>query len=266
MITASGLSLDRAGRRVLDDVGLEVAAGRVTVAVGPNGAGKSTLLKVLSGELRPGAGTVLLGDRPLAGFGPRALARRRAVLPQHGAPTFPLTVHEIVALGARAAGERPAEAVERALAAVGLAGWGGRSYARLSGGERQRVQLARALAQVPRPVGDDGPRALFLDEPTSNLDLARQIEVLEAARRFARDGGAVFVVLHDLNLAAEFADAVVVIAAGRIVDRGAPTPALFERVVADVYDLPGAASRMPAFGTAYVLPQARAGARPALDR
>lgn len=261
MITAGGLVLRRQGRAVLAGVDIAVPAGAVTIAVGPNGAGKSTLLKLLSGELRPDAGTIRYGGRDLAAIRVADLARRRAVLPQSGTPTFPLTVLELVRLGARAGGARdPDAAALAALAAVGLAGWSGRMFSRLSGGEQQRAQFARALAQVPVATDAAGPRALFLDEPTSSLDLAQQVAVLEVARGFARRGGAVFAVLHDLNLAAEFADAVVVLRDGAIVEAGPPDRALFERIVSGVYGLPGAACRLPGDAVPYVLPQARAGA------
>lgn len=258
MIRAEGLSLGRKGRSILKDVSVEIPAGAITVAVGPNGAGKSSLLKCLSGEWTPDAGRVTYGADPLGGIPLRRLARLRAVVPQASAPAFSLTVHELVRLGAQAAGSRnPDVATAAALAAAGLDGWGDRTVVDLSGGERQRVHFARALAQVPMPRDTDGPRALLLDEPTSNLDLAQQIALLEKARSFARRGGAVFAVLHDLNLAAEFADRIVVLADGRSMVEGPPSRPLFERIAEEVYGLGGAASRMPENGVPFVLPQSR---------
>ncbi len=258
MITADSLRFRRSGRIVLDGVTLALPPGRVVAAVGPNGAGKSTLLKLLAGELAPEGGTVFHAGRPLRTLTPAALARLRAVMPQSTSLDFDLTVHEIVRLGAEAGGARdPDRAAGETLGHLGLSAWSGRPVTALSGGERQRVAFARALAQLPEPLGPDGPRTLLLDEPTASLDLSRQLDLLERARAFARAGGAVFAVLHDLNLAAEFADELLVLAAGRLQAVGPPTPALFESIVRDVYAIPGAATLLPADGMAYVLPQAR---------
>ncbi|WP_181702076.1 heme ABC transporter ATP-binding protein [Chthonobacter albigriseus] len=258
MIEAHDLSYRRGAQRVIDGVSAAVEAGRVTVAIGPNGAGKSTLLKLLSGEIRADSGAIRFGDRTLGTLSPADLARRRAVLPQKAALAFPFTVHEIVRLGAVAGGSRdPDRIAADMLEAVGLGGFGGRLIMHLSGGEQQRVQFARALAQVPVPADRGEPRALFLDEPTSSLDLKHQIGLLTVARDFARRGGAVFIVLHDLNLAAEFADELLLLEGGRLFASGPPTAALFERVTREVYGLAGAACRLPAAGIPFVLPQAR---------
>lgn len=264
MIDADGLTVERAGRRLLDDVSLRLEPGTLTAVIGPNGAGKSTLLRLLTGETRPDGGTVRYGGQPIAGWTPRALARRRAVLPQASALAFAFTVHEIVRMGAVASGARePDRITERALGEVGLAGFGGRLYQHLSGGEQQRAQFARALAQVPEPVRDGTPRFLFLDEPTSSLDLRHQIAVLDVARRFARDGGGVVAVLHDLNLVAEFADSVLVLDTGRLVADGTPAEALEDRVIGSVYGVHGTVCRVPQAGTPFVLPQSRLAAPPA---
>lgn len=235
---AEGIVVERRGRRLLDGVGFEVRPGRLTALLGPNGAGKSTLLRVLSGELRPDAGTVTLDGRPLAGWDPRRLARRRAVLSQSVALSFPLSVRDVVAIGRspHAAGRAADEAaIARTLAAARVAHLAGRSYPTLSGGEQQRVQLARVLAQLDHG-GDGGPeggagggegggegvRHLLLDEPTASLDLRHQAEVLALARSFADGGGAVLAVLHDPNQAAAFADEVVLLRGGRVVASGDP--------------------------------------------
>ncbi|ODN71085.1 heme ABC transporter ATP-binding protein [Methylobrevis pamukkalensis] len=262
-------------RRLVDRVSLAVAAGTVTIVVGPNGAGKSTLLRLLAGDLAPTSGRVTLDGTDLARLSPSQLAGRRAVLPQQVALAFPFTVDEVVRLGADAgrrhvlrrsgAGEPgPSEAdlVETVLAEVGLPGWGGRLYPQLSGGEQQRVQFARVLAQVHDPVveGPDGsplPRLLFLDEPTASLDIRHQIDLLARARRWARGGGAVLAVIHDLNLAAEFADRIVVLSGGTIAAEGPPAATLTDAVVARVFGLSGIVGRLPPPHLPYILPQAR---------
>lgn len=258
MIRAINVSLSRGGRALLDRVSLDLQAGRVTVVIGPNGAGKSTLLKTLSGELNPDSGEVLYHDRRLRSLSPIELAAERAVLPQSTALSFPFTALEVVRMGAVAHGSRdPNQAARQALARVGLAGFEARSYNALSGGEQQRVQLARVLAQMPLPVSSGRPRAICLDEPTASLDIGHQISVLELARDFARGGGVVLAILHDLNLAAEFADHLAILHRGKLVCEGRPRDVLNDAVIRDVYGISGTVSRLPADHIPYVLPQSR---------
>ena len=258
MIGCASIAVRRAGRTLLRDVSLSLRPGAVTVVIGPNGAGKSTLLKVLSGELLPDEGRVFYDGTDLSRFTPPELARRRAVLPQSTALAFPFTVLEVVRMGAVAQGAlRPDEAARKALAKVGLAGFEGRAYTMLSGGEQQRVQFARTLAQLPDPVDGASSRVLLLDEPTSSLDLGHQIAVLETARDFAAAGGTVLAILHDLNLAAEFADHLVVLHRGGVVASGPAHSTIDDPTIASVYGIAGAVGRLPPGRMAYVLPQAR---------
>lgn len=258
MITADNVTLIRSGRRLIDTITLTLRPNTFTVIIGPNGAGKSTLLKTLSGEISADHGTVLYEHRPVARMTAAELAARRAVLPQSTVLSFPFTALEVVRMGAIAHGSPdPGRSARQALARVGLAGFEGRPYRALSGGEQQRVQFARVLAQVPTATDDDGAKALFLDEPTSSLDIGHQIAVLEIARDFVRDGGAVLAILHDLNLAAEFADHLVVLHQGRIFAEGPPADTIHDAVIADVYGISGAVGRPPADRIPYVLPQSR---------
>lgn len=258
MIEASALSFIRAGRRLVDSVDLELTPGQMTVVIGPNGAGKSTLLKLMTGELSPDEGSVSVDGRAATAFSARELAERRAVLPQSLALSFPFTALEIVRMGAIAYGSlTPDRDARAALVRVGLGGFEGRAYQALSGGEQQRVQFARVLAQVPQAVEEGRAKALFLDEPTSSLDLGHQIAVLDIARDFARAGGAVLAILHDLNLAAEYADRLVVMNRGRVVAEGAPADTLSDDIVTQVYGIAGAVGRTPPAHIPFVLPQAR---------
>ncbi|AXQ29566.1 heme ABC transporter ATP-binding protein [Solimonas sp. K1W22B-7] len=220
---------DADGRSLLGRAALAATPGEVHAILGPNGAGKSTLLKLLSGELRPARGEVMLDGRPLAQWDLGALARRRAVLPQDEQLGFGFLVEEVVALGRLPCPRHPPAREEhilrQTLEAAGVAPFWGRSYTSLSGGERRRVQLARVLAQVWEPLAE-GPRYLLLDEPTASLDLAHQHASLTAARRFARDGNGVAVVLHDPNLALAYADTVSLLADGAVVACGAPAQVL----------------------------------------
>lgn len=238
MITAHGLVVTRGGRRILDLPSLEVARGEVLVILGPNGAGKSTLLRVLSGEMRPDAGETWLDGRKLRDWRAGELARRRAVLPQASSLGFPMAAEEVVALGrlphaghsSRAADIR---AIEGAMRQAGVQALARRGYGTLSGGEQQRVQLARVLAQLEGlPRGDC---VLFLDEPTSALDLPHQHAILAVTSSLAAAGMAVIAVLHDLALAAHFADRVLLIADGCRVAEGVPEETLTPDHVEQAY-------------------------------
>ncbi len=260
MLNGEGLTVIRGGRRLVDGVDVAFRAGELAVLIGPNGAGKSTLLKLLSGELRPDAGRVTIGGEPLASLKPAALALRRAVLPQASALAFPFTVREIAALGVAIPGLALARAeaaaiVDRALAAVDLADRADRLHDALSGGERQRAHLARVLAQLWVGAIGRGPGVLMLDEPTAAQDLAHQLAVLDAARDHARAGGASIVVLHDLNLAARYADRFLVVHDGRLAADGAPAAVVTERLLAEVFRVVLPPNVVPPAGVPFALPQ-----------
>lgn len=240
MIEAVGLGV-RIGRRdLLRDVLVTLHAGEVMAVIGPNGAGKSTLLRVLSGELRPSAGTVTVAGRPVTDWHPLALARRRAVVSQTVGLAFPMTVAEVAALGRLPWHDSPeaardVTAIAAALDRADVAQLAARSYTSLSGGERQRVQVARALAQLD---GAARPRALLLDEPTASLDAAHRAGLLRALRGLAAEGAAVLVVLHDMNEATFVADRVAVLCKGQLVALGSPAEALRPEALAAVYGMP----------------------------
>jgi iron complex transport system ATP-binding protein len=240
VISARAVSYRAGGRDVLHAVSLSVHPGRVLALAGPNGAGKSTLLGILSGDLAPAAGEVRVLDRPARSWVPRELARLRAVLPQHDGVRFPLPAGEVVALGRapwrEVRSERHREVTRLAMQATRVEHLAARCFLTLSGGERQRVHLARVLAQLDpwRPGGD---RFLFLDEPAANLDPAHQHETLGLVRRLARGGCGALVVLHDLNLASQYADDVALMNRGRLVAHGPPAAVLTARNVREVYGL-----------------------------
>jgi iron complex transport system ATP-binding protein len=250
------------GKRLVEDVDLALTAGRVVAVVGPNGAGKSTLLRLFSGEIAPTEGAVLLDDRPLRSLPPAELARRRAVVPQATPLSFPFTVIEVALLGTTVPGfhvddPNAEKAARTAIRAVGLTGFEDRLYTQLSGGERQRVHIARALCQLATARHARGETAaLLLDEPTASLDLAHQGVVLGEARRQAAAGRAVLAILHDLNLAAAYADEIVVMSRGRIAARGNPMQVLRDELLSDVYGCRVRTNAMPANGAPFVLPYA----------
>ncbi|MFI8004597.1 heme ABC transporter ATP-binding protein [Streptomyces sp. NPDC086010] len=229
---ATGLGVRLGGRPVLDSVELTVRAGEVLALVGPNGAGKSTLLAALAADLPVDSGEVRIDGRPASGWSAAELALRRAVLPQAAALAFPFPVEDVVRMGRApwAGTARQAEdedAVAAAMAATEVADFAARPFSALSGGERARVALARVLAQRA-PL-------LLLDEPTAALDLRHQELVLRLCRERAAAGDAVVVVLHDLGLAAAYADRAVVLRGGRVAAVGPPAGVFTGALLGEVY-------------------------------
>ncbi|MFO7757809.1 MAG: heme ABC transporter ATP-binding protein [Roseovarius sp.] len=256
MLQARDLTVDMGRTPVLKAVDFTAAPGAVTAIVGPNGSGKTTLLRVLTGEIAA-SGTCTLDGLPVGPQNAAALAARRGVLPQSSRLAFPFTVAEVVRMGQLAGcfADRTG-IVARALDRVGLRHMAGRIHQDLSGGEQQRAQLARVLAQIWEPAGPDGANWLFLDEPVANLDIGQQLSVMRLARDFARAGGGVVAVMHDLNLTAMFADAVCVLQSGRIAATGAPAQVLTSAILSRVYDCDLRVSTPPPDGVPYLLPQA----------
>lgn len=258
MLEAHEISVVRAGRHILSDVSLALQPGCLCVILGPNGVGKSTLLRVLSGDLPADAGQAKIAGRPVGEWTETELAARRSVLPQNSHLAFPFTVHEVVSLGAEAAARadgvsRDGRFVRDALKRVGMADCAGRFFQTLSGGERQRVHLARILCQASQPVRDGLPHWLFLDEPTSNLDIKHQIAILDIAKCWVRDGGGVLTVLHDLNLAAVYADRLLIMSAGAVMADGAPAEILTDAALEGVFQVPLKMNRTPK-SAPFVLP------------
>jgi iron complex transport system ATP-binding protein len=222
---------------VLRDVSCAVDASRLVAVVGPNGSGKTTLVRAVSGLSPLVEGTVLLDGRPVDQWPRGALARVLAVVPQREEHTFPLSVEEMVMLGryARlgplaAPGQADRGAVREALARCDIAHLASRPVDALSGGEWQRVRVARGLAQEPR--------LLLLDEPTASLDVRHEMELFELVRGLVNGGLAGMVITHHLNLAARFADRMLLLSAGEVVAEGAPTEVMRQDVLRRVFEWP----------------------------
>lgn len=240
-LAARCVSLKVGGKSLLKGLSLRIEPGEVLAVVGPNGAGKSTLLKVLAGEKQADFGSLTLNDRELRDIPLSDLARFRAVLPQETQLSFPFKVEEVVAMGRSphpaSSRERNQAIVVEAMEEAEVSHLKGRDYTTLSGGERQRVQLARVLSQVWGSANDQA-RYLLLDEPTSALDLSHQHSVLTTATRFARQNGmGVLAVLHDLNLAAYYADRVAVLKDGCLLCCGSPKEVLTPERIAEAFNL-----------------------------
>ena len=233
ILQAQSVSVRLGGAPVVTNVSLELRTDELVALVGPNGAGKTTLVRALAGLL-PFDGSVTIDDRALAAVPPRERARRIAYLPQGNVFHWPLPVADVVALGrtphadpfSRVTDDDRA-AVAQALQATATEAFAARPVTSLSGGERARVALARALATQAA--------VLLADEPTVSLDPRHQLVVMGLLRDAARAGGAVLAVVHDLTLAARFADRVLVMDQGRIVADAAPDEALTAERIAQVF-------------------------------
>ncbi|UQX04949.1 heme ABC transporter ATP-binding protein [Streptomyces sp. RerS4] len=248
---ADGLHVRLGERAVLAGIDLSARAGEVLALVGPNGAGKSTLLAALAADLPAAAGAVRIDGRPVGAWSAPELALRRAVLPQSAALSFPFRVADVVGMGrAPWAGtplaEQDEEAVADAMAATEVTPFAERPFSALSGGERARVALARVLAQRA-PL-------LLLDEPTAALDLRHQELVLRICRERAAAGDAVVVVLHDLGLAAAYADRAAVLHDGRIAVAGPPSEVFEDGLLSRVYRQPVEVLPHPRTGAPLVIP------------
>ncbi|MCX5196974.1 heme ABC transporter ATP-binding protein [Streptomyces sp. NBC_00249] len=238
-------------REVLAGIGLSARAGEVLALVGPNGAGKSTLLAALAADLPAASGTVRIDGRPVGDWSAPELALRRSVLPQSAALSFPFPVRDVVRMGRAPWAGTPLagqdeEAVAAAMAATEVTRFAERPFSALSGGERARVALARVLAQRA-PL-------LLLDEPTAALDLRHQELVLRICRERAAAGDAVVVVLHDLGLAAAYADRAAVLHEGRIAAVGPPSEVFGAGLLSRVYRQPVEVFPHPRTGAPLVVP------------
>lgn len=242
-------------RPALHDIGLEVPTGQFVALVGPNGSGKTTLLRVALGFLPPASGSIALFGNPVQRLRPVERARRVAWVPQEEAPRDNVRLLDYVLFG-RYAHLRPLEAesredraqARRALTEVALGDRADDGVLSLSGGERQRALLARALVQ-------EAP-LLLLDEPTSHLDIGHQLDLLERVRRLSRERKVTVVTaLHDLNLAARYADRIVVLARGRLVADGPPSEVISAELLIRVWGVVADLKKDPRSGTPYLVPQ-----------
>jgi iron complex transport system ATP-binding protein len=226
---------------LLEDVSFHLSAGEILAVCGPNGAGKSTLLKCLASQLIPTAGTIEIDGRRLNEYPPGLIAKWRAILPQSGTIPFEFTAREIVLLGRTPHTQgilTQADHIiaKKALALTDASHLSERVVSTLSGGEMQRVHLARVLAQIWEPLAAPG-RLLLLDEPTSALDLKHQHLLMRTARLLASEKAAVLVILHDLQLAAQYADRILLLHEGKIAAIGSPREILTVRLLRDVFEV-----------------------------
>lgn len=235
MLDARSLAFNRGSSRHIKALDLELRGGDIHVVLGPNGSGKSTLLALLSGLLEPVSGEVLLHGQPLQRYGLAERARHLAVMLQSQPLDFAFPVRDVIAMGGYPLDLSLPELdqrIEHLAAGLDISHLLDRSYLSLSGGEAQRVQLARVLAQRGRE-----PSVILLDEPLTALDLKHQHQALALLKQLADDGYAIFIVLHDLNLAACYADRVLLMREGALVVQGDCSEVMTDRTLSALYDV-----------------------------
>ncbi|WP_120510717.1 heme ABC transporter ATP-binding protein [Photobacterium salinisoli] len=236
-ISAEQLSLTLGGKVLLDNLNISFRSGELTALLGPNGAGKSTLLKVLSGEMHAKGNVYIFGE-PRKSWNTNRLAHHMGVLPQHSTLSFGFTAQEVAQLGTmplKLSLKDSQQITRQKMAEVGISHLSQRLYPSLSGGEKQRVHFARVLTQLSTASDQC---ILMLDEPTSALDLAHQHTCLSLAKKMADDGAAVILVIHDLNLAAEYADRLILLNHGKIQADGDAWHTLTTEHIQCVYGAP----------------------------
>lgn len=235
MLLVEGITKRYGGQVVLDEVRFQVDKGSFVGILGPNGCGKSTLLRLMAGLERPDAGQVVLEGRPVTDYARKELARIVAVVRQEGLPPLPYSVYDVVMMGRfayqkwlRGPSLADEQLVEQILQQTELSHLRSKMLSQLSGGERQRVAIAQAMAQQPR--------WLFLDEPTTYLDIGHQLALLNLIRQWQRDCGlTVVAVLHDLNLAALYCQRLILMQQGRIRRQGSLQEVITEPLIGEVY-------------------------------
>jgi iron complex transport system ATP-binding protein len=253
-LSARGITVGYGGEPVVHDLTVEIPDGQVTTIVGPNGCGKSTLLRTLARLLPPSSGQVVLDGAPITSMATRDIATRLSLLPQSPIAPEGLLVRDLVGRGRHPHqrwfaqwSRQDEEVVEAALAMTDTSDLRDRPLDQLSGGQRQRAWIAMTLAQ--------DTDLMLLDEPTTYLDLAHQVEVLELVCRLNRERArTVAMVLHDLNLAARYSDLVVVMHEGRIVTQGSPTEVFTTEMLSDVFGLEAEILADPRTGLPIVIP------------
>lgn len=264
MLQVRELDYHTKDRSILRNISFRGRAGEVIAITGPNGAGKSTLIKILSRELAPSQGNISWNETSLDDFNEQRMAHHRAVLSQNIQVSHDFPVKEIVTMGRypffkKQPSENDLAIVQDAMQKTDVTVYEDRSYQKLSGGEKQRVQLSRVIAQVnDRPETEKitqnflQPKLLLLDEPLNNLDIKHQHRCLEIARKLADEGHLVIMVVHDINIAARYADKILLLKGGEQLAFGKPEEVLEENLLQRCYDLKVMVNTHPFYNCPYV--------------
>ena len=239
MLAVNQLNISIKTRKLLQDINFNIQPGELFVIIGPNGAGKSTLLKALTEEINY-SGEINFQQQSIKKWTTAKLAKTRAKFSQHHQQDIPLPVNEVVMMGrypyfASKPNLTDLKVVSESLKLTDMNAFKDKFYNQLSGGEKQRVHLSRIFAQLNNEFQE---KLMLLDEPLNNLDVYYQHKVLEAVKGFAKKGNMAAIVMHDLNLAAQFADRILLLKDGKMVKYGNPKQVLTSKTICDVYDFP----------------------------
>jgi iron complex transport system ATP-binding protein len=242
MLKANNIHYSAGGKKILKGITAQFEPGLFHVILGPNGSGKSSFLKIFSGELRPQSGEIFYADRNIAEIDKTTLAQRRAVMSQHPELQFPLSVEEVVMMGryphfGLVPSDKDRKICAEVLDSLQICSLSGRDYLSLSGGEKQRVQFARVLAQL----SGDRPESLhylFLDEPISSLDIYYQHQFLQMIKQLLNKQLLVIAILHDLNIALQYADRLCFIKEGSVAAMGSPLTIVTASLIKKIFDIP----------------------------
>ena len=257
MLRASGIHYHAGKKQILKNVSAEFHAGEFNMILGPNGSGKSTFLKIFSGELAASEGIIQYDEKELRKIPRETQARSRAVMSQHPELSFPLTVEEVVMMGRYphfdfAPAKKDRQIVEEVMGKMDLINFRERNYLSLSGGEKQRVQFARVLTQIwERP--EKGIRYLMLDEPLSSLDISYQHEFLRMAETFLGKDTVIIAIIHDINLAIQYAHRLFFLKDGELVAQGKPSQVLNEELLRHIFSIKARILPNPLNGSPLIL-------------
>jgi len=259
MIDVRNIQVQKGQRTIVNGVSFRLQPGKITVLLGKNGAGKSTILETLSGKNPLLSGHIHWDGQPLANMNLQKLAQRRAVLSQKVNIAFPIQVSELVEMGSYVAQDPIPNAklqtlVRHALREVEMEDFIHRNFNTLSGGEQKRVLLAKCIVQLNCCHWADMPKYLFLDEPTASLDIEQQYKLTELIQRFVRRRNiGVFAILHDINLAAQFADEILLLKDGQLLFGGSPREALTPDLLRESLDIQSIVQKHPVYDCPYVM-------------
>lgn len=241
-IKAKSIFWEVDNKRIIKDISLEISLGEVVSIIGPNGAGKSSFLNVLSGDIKPTSGSVSFDETNLKDISIQERSFMRSVMSQSQQIVYDFSVKEIIEMGWLDRGiasysENFKEAVMKVASECSVHDLLEQKFNTLSGGEQRRVHFARTLIQLWRPSNSHDPRYMFLDEPTANLDILHEQNLMKLVRSKAMEGIGILLILHDLNLAAKYSDKLVIFKNGSLIKSGSPEEVLQSKVLTEVYGL-----------------------------